>query len=187
MSKPNIFPKEHLAFVKQLYMRHMLMPQEITDKVNLKYKTDYAVSQISRAINTRGWSARRKAIVEKSGIIEAKKDTAIIRELAQAHAKVMDDVAKGTTAGLERAVQMVQQADNPRTLNAAASALKSLYATWRVASGVENSSTARGSASFSINFANVDLRAAPPSIEVVASPAPSNALPLESDDDTSDA
>ncbi|MFZ9725628.1 MAG: hypothetical protein ACO3EH_00345 [Ilumatobacteraceae bacterium] len=139
----------------------MLMPQEITDKVNLKYKTEYATTQIRRLINTRGWSARRKVIVEKAGIIEAKKDTAIVRELTKAHAKVMDDVARGTSQGLERAVEMVQRAGDARSLSAAASALKSLYTTWRVASGIDNSNTARGAATFSFNFANVDLRAAP--------------------------
>lgn len=159
MPKPNIFPKEHVAFMRQLYMRHMLMPAEITDKVNLKYKTDYAVTQIQRVINSRGWSARRKTIVEKAGVIEKKKDSAIVREIAQAHAKVMDDVAKGTTEGLTRAVDFVRQADNPRSMLAAASGLKSLLSTFMLASGLENSSNARGGTNvFQVNFSNVPLR-----------------------------
>jgi hypothetical protein len=159
MATPHIFPKEHLAFVRQLYLRYMLMPAEITDKVNLKYKTDYAVTQISRVINTRGWSKRRKAIVEKLGPIEKTKDTAIIREIAQAHAKVMDDVAKGTTEGLSRAVEFVRRADNPRSMQAAASGLKSLLSTFMLASGLENSGNARaGTNVFQVNFSNVHLR-----------------------------
>jgi hypothetical protein len=158
MAKPNIFPPEHLKFIRHLYMRVMLMPAEITDKVNAKYGSNYSVSQLSRAINNRGWSARRKNMVERLGPIEAKKDTAIQRELVRAHDRVMDDVVKGTTEGLQRAMQFVAQADNPRTMQAAAAAAKSLFTTFRLAAGLDNSSNRPAGANvYQFNFASTKV------------------------------
>lgn len=182
MPTPNIFPDEHVKFVRFLYMRVMLMPTEITQKVNAKYKADYSVKQISRLINSRGWSARRKNMVAKLGPIEQKKDSAILREIAQAHTKVMDDVAKGTTAGLERAMQFVAGAENPRTLQAAAAAAKSLLTTYRLAAGLDNSGTQRASSNvYQFNFAATQVEDVRNVTETV--PADVSATDLDDDDD----
>lgn len=176
MAKPNIFPPEHLKFIKHLYMRVMLMPAEIADKTNAKYGTSYSAAQLSRTINNRGWSARRKNMVERLGPIEAKKDTAIQRELVKAHDRVMDDVVKGTTEGLQRAMQFVAQADNPRTMQAAAAAAKSLFTTFRLAAGLDNSSNRpAGTNVYQFNFASTK-------VENIAEP-----VEIDADDDAAPA
>jgi len=182
MATPHIFPEVHLKFIRHLYMRMMLQPAECTDKVNLKYKTDYIPSQIQRVINNRGWSKRRKLMVEKLGAIETVKDNAIVKQISDAHNKVMDDVAKGTANGLTRALQFVERADNPRSMQAAASAVKTLMSSWMVASGVENSSNTRQSSNvFQINFASLPTRV-PRHVEQVI-----EALPASPTDDGFDA
>lgn len=181
MATPHIFSEEHLKFIRYLYFRVMLKPVEISEKVNAKFKTDFTPSQISRCINNRGWSARRKNMVEKLGAIEAKKDTAFQRELVKAHDKVMDDVARGTTEGLHRAMQFVANADNPRTLQAAAAAAKSLFTTFRLAAGIDNSNTAqRGTNVYQFNFASTKVD------DVVEAATDVSAQPAEIDDDSDD-
>ena len=173
MSKPRVLAPEHLKFIRHLYMRVMLMPAEITEKVNAKYGTNYSVTQLSRAINNRGWSARRKNMIEKLGPIEAKKDTAIQRELVRAHDKVMDDVVKGTTEGLHRAMQFVANADNPRTMQAAAAAAKSLFTTFRLAAGLDNANNRpQGTNVYQFNFASTKVDdVVEAATEVTAAPA----------------
>lgn len=175
MAKPNIFPEVHVKFIRHLYMRMMLQPAEVTDKLNLKYKTEYLPSQVQRVINARGWSKRRKLMVQKLGEVETVKDNAIVKQIAEAHNKVMDDVAKGTERGLSRALQFVERADNPRSLQAAASAVKTLMSSWMVASGIENSTTARAQSAsvFQINFASMPTRVpkqVEPVIETIQAP-----------------
>ncbi len=149
-------------------MRMMLPPSEVTAHLNQKYKTDYAVTQVQRLINTRGWSKRRKLIVEKLGPVEEKKDSAIVRELASQHARVMDRVAEGAVAGLDRAASFVRDARDPRALNAAASALKSLTATYRCAAGIDNSTTRSGPSVYTFNFSAHNGDAPQQAVEVAA-------------------
>lgn len=189
MPQPNsVFSKAHLAFIHQLYMRQMQQPQTIVEMLNRKYQTEFNVDQIRRAINNRGWSKRRKLIIEKLDGIETKKDTQITREIANAHDRVMDDVAKGATVGLQKAVEFLSRADNPRTLQAGAAALKSLTSTFRIAAGIDNSNTHKPQTNvYSFNFANTPVRPIVAAQAVVdalppASPAPSP--DLEDPDET---
>jgi hypothetical protein len=188
MATPNIFPEVHLKFIRHLYMRMMLQPAEVCDKLNLKYQTSYAPTQVQRVINNRGWSKRRKLMVEKLGEVEAVKDTAIVKQIADAHSKVMDDVAKGTEKGLTRALQFVERADNPRAMQAAASAVKTLMSSWMVASGVENSSNTRQTSNvFQINFASMPTRvpkpvSQSPSDPVLSLPVSAPAAPVDDAD-----
>jgi len=168
MAKPNIFSDVHLKFIRHAYMRMMLPPSEVTAHLNAKYKTDYAVTQVQRVINGRGWSKRRKAVVEKAGEIEEKKDSAIVRELAGAHARVMDKVAQGAVDGLDRAAAFVREARDARSLNAAASALKSLTATYRCAAGIDTSTTARGPSVYQFNFSATNIDEEPKRVVEVA-------------------
>ncbi len=160
MPQPNaVFSKAHLAFIRQLYMRQMQQPQAIVDLINKKYQTVFTADQIRRAINNRGWSKRRKLIVEKLQDIETKTDAQITREIANAHGRVMDDVAKGATVGLQKAVQFLANANDPRTLQAAAAGLKSLTSTFRIAAGIDNSNTHKPQTNvFSFNFAATPVR-----------------------------
>lgn len=165
-------------------MRMMLQPAEVCDKLNLKYQTSYAPTQVQRVINNRGWSKRRKLMVEKLGTVETVKDNAIVKQIADAHSKVMDDVAKGTERGLSRALQFVERADNPRAMQAAASAVKTLMSSWMVASGVENSSNTRQSSNvFQINFASIPTRAPKPVSQSPSDPVLSITAPAPVVDD----
>jgi hypothetical protein len=88
----------------------------------------------------------------------------------------MDDVAKGTERGLSRALQFVERADNPRSMQAAASAVKTLMSSWMVASGIENSTTARAQSAsvFQINFASMPTRVpkqVEPIVETIQAPS----------------
>lgn len=172
MAKPNIFSEVHLKFIRHAYMRMMLPPSEVTAHLNAKYQTTYAVTQVQRVINNRGWSKRRKLVVEKLGTVEEKKDTAIVRELATKHAAVMDKVAEGAVAGLDRAASFVRDARDARSLNAAASALKSLTATYRCAAGIDNSTTRSGPSVYTFNFAqhNPDAPVEKPVVDISAEP-----------------
>lgn len=173
VARPNIFSEVHLKFIRHAYMRMMLPPSEVTAHLNAKYKTDYAVPQVQRVINSRGWSKRRKLVVEKVGQVEEKKDSAIVRELAGAHARVMDRVAQGAVDGLDRAAAFVREARDPRALNAAASALKSLTATYRCAAGIDTSSSRSGPSVYTFNFSSHNPDAplpAKPVVELSADP-----------------
>lgn len=172
MATPNIFSDVHLKFIRHAYMRMMLPPSEVTAHLNSKYKTTYAVTQVQRVINGRGWSKRRKLIVEKLEPIEGQKDSAIVRELATKHAAVMDKVAEGAVAGLDRAASFVRDARDARSLNAAASALKSLTATYRCAAGIDTSNTRTGPSVYTFNFAqhNPDAPVEKPVVEIAAEP-----------------
>lgn len=172
VATPNIFSEVHLKFIRHAYMRMMLPPSEVTAHLNAKYQTTYAVTQVQRVINNRGWSKRRKLVVEKLGTVEEKKDTAIVRELATKHAAVMDKVAEGAVAGLDRAASFVRDARDARSLNAAASALKSLTATYRCAAGIDTSNTRSGPSVYTFNFAqhNPDAPVEKPVVDISAEP-----------------
>lgn len=153
MATPNIFSEHHLKTMRYLYMRMMLQPADVTEKINLKFKTDFTVSQIQRVINSRGWSKRRKAIVAKAGEVEAVKDSQIIRELAQAHGRVLDQVVESTKVGLTKAAQFVASANDARSLLAASSAQKSLLSSFRIAAGIDNASNTARPNVYQFNFA----------------------------------
>lgn len=175
--------------MRQLYMRQMQQPLAITEAMNRKYQTTFTVEQVRRCINNRGWSARRKLMVEKLDEVEKVRDAQIVKKLGEAHGRVMEDVAKGAVVGMQKAVTFLERADNPRTLQAGAAALKSLTTTWRLMSGIDNSTTrAAGSTVFAFNFANTPLRPsseAPRPVEVVAD-VPADPSPDSDSDDASD-
>jgi len=118
----SVFSNSHLAFIRQLYMRQMQQPLAITDAMNRKYQTTFTVEQVRRCINNRGWSARRKVMVEKLDEVEKVRDAQITKKIAEAHGRVMEDVAKGAVVGMQKAVTFLEHADNPRTLQAGATA-----------------------------------------------------------------
>lgn len=185
----SVFSNSHLAFIRQLYMRQMQQPLAITDAMNRKYQTTFTVEQVRRCINNRGWSARRKLMVEKLDEVEKVRDAQITKKIAEAHGRVMEDVAKGAVVGMQKAVTFLEHADNPRTLQAGAAALKSLTTTWRLMRGIDNSTTrAAGSTVFSFNFASAQFRpvaeAARP-VEIVAE-VPADPSPASDSDDSSD-
>lgn len=158
MPTPNIFSEAHLTTMRTLYMRMMLQPQEVCDKMNLKFKTDFTVKQVSRAINSRGWSARRKAMVAKLGAAERIRDAQIVRELANAHGKVLDQVVESSRMGLVKAATLMASADNGRTLQLAANATKTLLSTYRAAAGLDTSANARPQgSSYTFNFASTKV------------------------------
>lgn len=158
MAAPNIFSKPHLRFVHQSYLKMMLQPAEITVALNKKFGTNFEKGQVQRAINTRGWSKRRRKIEEDLEGVETISDRRIVSTLARKHEEVMAEMAEGALGGARRALQFAQSAENVRSLAAAGSAAKSFFSTFALASGIENKANRPTGHSYTFNFASTPVK-----------------------------
>lgn len=158
MAAPNIFSKPHLRFVHQSYLKMMLQPAEITVALNKKFGTNFEKGQVQRAINTRGWSKRRRKIEEDLEGVEMISDRRIVTTLARKHEEVMAEMAEGALGGARRALQFAQSAENVRSLAAAGSAAKSFFSTFALASGIENKANRPTGHSYTFNFASTPVK-----------------------------
>lgn len=158
MAAPNIFSKPHLRFVHQSYLKMMLQPAEITVALNKKFGTNFEKGQVQRAINTRGWSKRRRKIEEDLEGVETISDRRIVSTLARKHEEVMAEMAEGALGGARRALQFAQSAENVRSLAAAGSAAKSFFSTFALASGIENKTNRPTGHSYTFNFASTPVK-----------------------------
>ena len=186
MPRPNIFSDAQLKFMRHAYMRMMVQPADLVIMLNKKFGTDYTITQVHRAINSRKWSTRRKLILEKAEKIEEVSDTRIARQLANKHNEVMSEFAEKSVGGVRKALDFVSRADNPRSLQSAAAAAKSLFSMFKLSAGIDNATTHQGAATFNFNFASTPIPKAVVPVETVSVDPVS--LPVEDglDDDEDD-
>ena len=107
MAKPYIFPPSHLKFIHQFYLKMQQTPSEVTVLLNEKYATKYTTAQVQRAINTRGWSKRKKLMQHKVRAIEVVTDRVMAKSIAKEHEETIKEVAAGMVTGARKAVGFV--------------------------------------------------------------------------------
>ena len=99
MAKPHIFPPAHLKFIHQFYLKMRQTPSEVTVLLNEKYGMTYTTAQVQRAINTRGWSKRKKLLEHKVRAIEVVTDRVMAKSIAKEHEDTIKEVAAGMVTG----------------------------------------------------------------------------------------
>lgn len=145
---------EHLLLLKKLYLTCSIQPKECMVKVNEKFGTSYNIAQVRRAINDRGWSKKRKALIDKAkvAVVTSKESRAIVSSIVRDHKSVMEDFGERAKKGAKKAFDLVETSGSARELSAAAAAAKSLVSTYRVCYGLDQEARA-GGPTFNFNFA----------------------------------
>ncbi len=181
MPAAKIFSDAHREFVRRAYLTQGFQPVVITSMLNAKFGSTFTGIQVQRLVNQK-WSKKRRVFVERAKELNLKSDAQLTRELS---AKVMDDFAGRAVKGATKAFDMLDRANDARTLSAAASAAKSLVTTYRVCSGLDGvGAGGPRAATFNFNFANVV--AARSDVQQLVEVAPLVAEVVLGDDDVDD-
>jgi|GEM_PF-4225060 len=167
MAKPNIFPPTHLKFIHQLYLKMQQSPSEVTVQLNRKYGTNYAIGQVQRAINNRGWSKRRKLMQVKVREIEVVTDRVLAKTIAKEHEETIKEVAAGMVTGARKALDFVHSASTVNELAKASTAMKSFMSGFKIASGIEDSRSRPNTINYTYDFGRMKLKDVEPVVEAV--------------------
>ena len=165
MAKPHIFPPAHLKFIHQFYLKMRQTPSEVTVLLNEKYGMTYTTAQVQRAINTRGWSKRKKLLQHKVRAIEVVTDRVMAKSIAKEHEETIKEVAAGMVTGARKAVGFVHSAATVNELAKASTAMKSFMSGFKIVSGIEDSRSRPNSINYTYDFAYVPLKRAEPVVE----------------------
>lgn len=131
-------------------------PRELVVELKEKFGVVLTAAQIRQKLTRSGVGRKKKEIDQRAcSLVSSARVAALAKLHAASPSAQLSKWAERAVAGADRAFAMVEAATKPRDLASAAAAAKSLVSTFRLTSGIENSTTRPpGTPTFNFNFSN---------------------------------